>query len=72
MGLAIGDPAAAERYVREGYQAFRAMGERGYLGNLAVLLAETLYAQGRFDEAQQMIEQGPGRPVPGQNRDPAA
>jgi non-specific serine/threonine protein kinase len=52
-----GDPAAAERGFREGYEAFLAMGERGYLGILAGLLAEALYAQGRFDEAQQMIEE---------------
>ena len=29
VGLIIGDPAAAERYARKGYEAFRAMGERG-------------------------------------------
>ena len=47
VGLIIGDPAAAERYVREGYEAFRAMGERGgYVVDLAVLLAEALYAPG--------------------------
>ena len=57
MELVIGDPAAAERYLREGYQAFRAMGERGYPANIAALLAEALYVQGRFDEAQQMSQE---------------
>jgi hypothetical protein len=33
------------------------MGDRGYLGHLADLLAEALYAQGRLDEAQQMTEE---------------
>ena len=28
VGLIIGDPAAAERYARQGIEAFRAMGER--------------------------------------------
>jgi tetratricopeptide (TPR) repeat protein len=57
MELAIGDPAAAERYLREGYEAFRAMGERGYFTSVATLLAKALYEQSRLDEAQQMIEE---------------
>ena len=58
VGLIIGDPAAAERYARKGYKAVRAMGERGgHVVDLAVLLAEALYAQDRFDEAQQMIDE---------------
>jgi hypothetical protein len=45
VGLLTGDPAAAERYAREGYQAVRALGERGqYVNDLAGLLAEALYA----------------------------
>lgn len=57
MGLTVGDPVAAERYAREGYEAFRAMGERGgYVIDLAGLLASALYEQGRFDEAQQLID----------------
>ena len=57
MEMTLGDPAAAERYLREGYEAFRAMGQRGYLGSLAVSLAEALYAQDHLDEAQQMAEE---------------
>jgi len=57
MELTIGDPAAAERYLREGYEAFRAMGERGYFTSVATLLAEALYEQSRLGEAQQMIEE---------------
>jgi len=52
-----GDPAAAERYLREGYEAFRTMGSRRYRGHVAARLAEVLYAQGRLDEAQQMTEE---------------
>jgi tetratricopeptide (TPR) repeat protein len=57
VGLVIGDPDAAERSLREGYEACRAMGERGYVFALGDLLAEALYAQGRFDEAQQVLEE---------------
>ena len=52
-----GDPVAAERYWREGYEAFRDMGSRGFFSNVAVLLAEALCTQGRLDEAQQMIDE---------------
>jgi predicted ATPase/DNA-binding SARP family transcriptional activator len=56
--LTFGDAAEAERYAREGYQAFRAMGRGGELmDGLASLLAEALYAQGRFDEARRTFEQ---------------
>jgi predicted ATPase/DNA-binding XRE family transcriptional regulator len=55
--LAAGDPAAAERCWREGYEAFRAMGERGHRGTIASYLSEALYAQDRLGEAQQMTEE---------------
>jgi predicted ATPase len=63
VGLIIGDPAYAERYAREGYGAFRAMGGHGgYVSDLAVMLADALYEQGRFDEAQQLIDQAKAEP----------
>ena len=52
--MTAGDPAAAERHLREGYEAFGAITGRAYL---AATLAEALYAQGRLDEAQQMTEE---------------
>jgi non-specific serine/threonine protein kinase len=55
--LIAGDPAAAERYWREGYEAFRGMSEQKWRGLVAALLGEALYAQGRLDEAQQMTEE---------------
>jgi len=55
--LIDGNPAMAERYWREGYDAFDDMGSRGYGSNAAALLGEALYAQGRLDEAQQMTEE---------------
>jgi len=59
-----GDPAAAERHLREGYEAFRAMGERGYLSTIAAMLAEALYAQGRLDEAQRLTEEAQAAAAP--------
>jgi hypothetical protein len=66
--LVAGDQAAAERYLREGYEAFRAMGEQGYLSHAAGLLAEALYLQGRFDEAQQMTEEAQAAALPNETQ----
>ena len=55
--LVLGNAAGAERYWREGQEECRAMGERGYDSDLAAYLAQALYAQGRFDEAERMAEQ---------------
>jgi hypothetical protein len=52
-----GNPAAAERYLREGCQALRPMGERAFLGSALARLAEAVYRQGRLDEAQQLTEE---------------
>jgi tetratricopeptide (TPR) repeat protein len=56
--LIAGDPAAAEQILREGYEAVRAMGERVIRSRLVTLLAEAAYAQGRFDQALQLTEEG--------------
>jgi predicted ATPase/DNA-binding SARP family transcriptional activator len=62
-GLIIGDPAYAERHARQGREAWRDLGGHGgYVVDLAVLLAEALYEQGRFDEAQQLIGQANAEP----------
>lgn len=63
--LIAGDPATAERHLREAYEAFHAMGERGFLSSLADRLAEALYAQGRLDEAQQPTEEAQAATMPG-------
>jgi predicted ATPase len=66
VGLIIADPAAAERYARQGLEAFRAMGQHGeYIASLTVLLANALYEQGRLDEAQQLIDQAKAEPSSG-------
>jgi len=56
--LMAGDPAAAEQNLREGYEALRAMGERGDRAAIVTLLAEAVYAQGRFGEALRLTEEG--------------
>jgi class 3 adenylate cyclase/tetratricopeptide (TPR) repeat protein len=49
--MAAGDPAAAERELRSGYETLEEMGERGVLSTLAAYLADAIYAQGRWEEA---------------------
>jgi predicted ATPase/DNA-binding SARP family transcriptional activator len=62
VGMTVGDPAAAERYARQGIAEFEAMGERRLVANLVGLLADALYVQGRFEEAQQLIEEASWAP----------
>jgi ATP/maltotriose-dependent transcriptional regulator MalT len=50
--LIAGDPAAAERELREGYDALEQMHERGRLSTIAALLARACFDQGRLDDAE--------------------
>jgi tetratricopeptide (TPR) repeat protein len=50
--LLAGDHEAAERELRRGHDHLAALGERYLLSSVAGLLAETLVAAGRFDEAE--------------------
>ena len=54
--LLAGDPAAAERSLRAGYEALEEMGERAYLSTTAAYLAQAIFAQGRHEEAEQLTE----------------
>jgi predicted ATPase/class 3 adenylate cyclase len=49
--LLAGDPRAAERELRRGYDALEEMGDRSRLSTVAAFLAQALYAQSRFEEA---------------------
>jgi class 3 adenylate cyclase/tetratricopeptide (TPR) repeat protein len=51
LELLAGDPAAAERELRASCEALERTGERSWYCSLAAGLAETLYLQGRYDEA---------------------
>jgi len=64
MELTNANPVAAESYLREAYVALRAMGERRYFVFIGTMLAEALYAQGRFDEAQRMTDEALAADVP--------
>lgn len=47
-----GDAPAAERELREGYAILEQIGEKGYLSTVAAELAQALYQQDRFEEAE--------------------
>ena len=50
--LLAGDLEAAERIFRSGYETLVSLGEKLNLSSIAVSLAETLYLQGRVEEAE--------------------
>jgi predicted ATPase/DNA-binding SARP family transcriptional activator len=54
--LIAGDFGAAEQILRQGVETLHAMGERGYRSTAVAILAEALYAQGRFSEAQRLTK----------------
>jgi class 3 adenylate cyclase/tetratricopeptide (TPR) repeat protein len=54
--MLAGEPAAAERELRWGYDKLEPMGEKGVSGTLAAFLGEAIYAQGRVDEAEAFAE----------------
>jgi predicted ATPase/DNA-binding SARP family transcriptional activator/tetratricopeptide (TPR) repeat protein len=52
--LLAGDPVAAEGVLRETYDALHAKAEVSYRSTTALWLAESLYEQGRFEEAERL------------------
>ena len=50
--MLAGDPAEAERELRSGYADLEKMGEKGYLSTVAAELAQALYKQRQFEEAE--------------------
>jgi predicted ATPase/class 3 adenylate cyclase len=55
--LLAGDPAAAERELRSGYEKLGEIGELAWLSTVSAILAESVYAQERYDEAEQLTHQ---------------
>jgi DNA-binding SARP family transcriptional activator len=51
-----GDPAGAERILRSSYETLREMRDTMSLANVAALLAQALYAGGRYAEALRLTE----------------
>jgi class 3 adenylate cyclase/DNA-binding SARP family transcriptional activator len=54
--LLAGDPVAAERSLRRGYDAVEDTGDRAMLSTTAAMLAQALLAQGRDGEAERFAE----------------
>jgi class 3 adenylate cyclase/tetratricopeptide (TPR) repeat protein len=54
--LLAGEPATAERLLREAYAILEPAGERGYLSTVAALLALALARQKRYDEAEEFAD----------------
>jgi tetratricopeptide (TPR) repeat protein len=50
--MLAGDPVAAEAELRRDFESLEEMGERNYISTVAAFLAESLYRQGRHDEAE--------------------
>jgi len=50
--MLAGEPRQAERELRSGYADLEKMGEKGYLSTVAAELAQALYEQRQFDEAE--------------------
>ena len=50
--MLAGDPLEAERELRSGYADLEKMGERAFLSTTAAELAQALYEQRRYDEAE--------------------
>jgi ATP/maltotriose-dependent transcriptional regulator MalT len=54
--LLEGRPEAAEQELRDGYDTLREIGEVTFLSTVAGILAEALYVQARFDEAERFTQ----------------
>jgi len=50
--LLADDPVAAESELRRDFESLERMGERNYISTISALLAEALYRQGRYEEAE--------------------
>jgi tetratricopeptide (TPR) repeat protein len=53
LELVAGNPEAAERALRIGFDFFQSLGERGFNSTLTAHLANAVYQQGRLDEAME-------------------
>jgi class 3 adenylate cyclase/tetratricopeptide (TPR) repeat protein len=56
--MLAGDAIAAERELRDGYDALERLSDYGHLASMAPDLGDAVYAQGRYDEALRLSEFG--------------
>jgi len=54
--LLAGAPHHAEAELRESYELLQAMGDRGLISPVAAFMAQALYEQGRYDEAEEFVD----------------
>jgi ATP/maltotriose-dependent transcriptional regulator MalT len=52
-----GDPATAETELRPAYDALKRIGETSHFSSIAQVLANAVYLQGRYDEAERLTEE---------------
>jgi DNA-binding SARP family transcriptional activator/class 3 adenylate cyclase len=52
-----GDPSGAERELRPAYDALKRIGERSHFSSIARELANAVFLQGRYDEAEQLTRE---------------
>jgi ATP/maltotriose-dependent transcriptional regulator MalT len=52
-----GDPIAAEAVLSPGYEAFKRIGEGTHFSSISEALAGAVYAQGRYDDAEQLTRE---------------
>ena len=57
ISLSEDDPLAAERELRPGYEALKKQKSQSHFSSLAHALGNALYAQGRFEEAEQLTHE---------------
>ncbi|HMC37883.1 MAG TPA: adenylate/guanylate cyclase domain-containing protein, partial [Actinomycetota bacterium] len=56
VDMLAGDPARAERDLRAGAEKLREIGEFSWLSTVAGILAEAVYAQGRYDDVEPFLQ----------------
>jgi tetratricopeptide (TPR) repeat protein len=54
LDIWCGKPARAEEILRPGYDSLKRLGSKSHFTSLAHALASATYAQGRYDEAEQL------------------
>jgi class 3 adenylate cyclase/tetratricopeptide (TPR) repeat protein len=54
--LLAGEPSAAEERLRTAYERLDELGEKAFAATTAAMLAQAVYAQGRYEEAAQLCE----------------
>ena len=63
--LLADEPAAAERELRRGQRTLEEIGEVSWLASVVGILAEAVYVQGRYEEAERLAELGEQSGGPG-------